>query len=449
MSLIAVCCIALGVLFFPLLRHTPFEFSLRRRSFVGLIIAVELLVLVLGGVIQFEVHGLDAIQTFNVSPESITRAGWLIVWAIAILLISLGVLGRLTPVRWHAPRRAKPPSSRNTNRLLLVFLALGLCMIALFIGAGMQHAYFAAIVLGEDLLSVRLSNSYASPLPTVVSSFYRFLYISLSILLGLAWWGLPTRNRIGLSLALLLLVSFHGAKAPLAWSLVAVALAAASVMPPKKGWKALLLVSATGLTGVVLLLTAFALQLGHESFDIERVWSATQSRAGIAQIQGAYEQVGVQLSHPDYILAAVPFANFIFDYPIYGRDLMMQTYGRRLANPDETGYANSLFVAEALAIGGYPLAIASPLIVAVNYIAILVLLFYAATRLWGLPTEHARVFAGLFVAMYVKFTGDFSGLFMFKWATILAIFCLAVFAVLDLVRNGGTILRQSRAGAIR
>jgi hypothetical protein len=160
-------------------------------------------------------------------------------------------------------------------------------------------------------------------------------------------------------------------------------------------------------------------------------------------MQGLYEQVGARLSDPGYIMAAIPFANQVFDYPSYNKDLMMVAYGRRLENPEDTGVMNSLFAGEALAIGGYPLAIASPVIVALNLCAALLAVFGIVRWCWRLRPANARHFTVFVVTYMMSFTGDFSGLFLLKWPIMLTIFSLAVWIGVELYRNG---LRSGRAG---
>src|SRR5690606_16838046 len=117
----------------------------------------------------------------------------------------------------------------------------------------------------------------------------------------------------------------------------------------------------------------------------------------------------LKLSKPDYIYHTIPFANYFFTYTPFNKDLMMHTWGYYL-DSDSVGVMNSLFIGEALAIGGYPLVFFSPLIVAINYCSIAFLLVFVLNKFYKISLLDSKKIGGLVIVSYSGFTGDIAGL---------------------------------------
>lgn len=416
-----------------MLRRSPLTLSIKHRSFAGVLIATELIGYVLVGVLIFEWVGLDATRTFFMTDASIQAASYLVLWSLFALVAALAVLSKLLPKEMRRAELTRGEVSFNAGLLCLSVIILLIGTTLVLHGLGVRHAFLGTLIFGQDLLEVRLLNRYSTSVPTVVMTFHRFLTVCASVIVGLAWKRMGGVNRVVALGVVVYCSSLFGAKGPILWALIGFYLAYLAQLrgysPLRIGGK-LVFAAVLAIVGVFIV---SKIQFPH--LDIMGFSRFLLIRLGTGQIHGVYEQVALELANERYILHAVPFANYLLDYPVFNKDLMMTTIGAH-RRAEEIGVMNSLFVGEAIAIGGYGFAIVSPFVVGLNYIALLGFMYLAARRLFGLRAFEAKTFTLLLVPIMVRFTGDLSGLLLFKWGVMFAFFLVPIWVIQCFLRLG-------------
>lgn len=427
--------VAIVYVFIRGLRGTVFELSIERQNFGGLLIGKEIFAYVVMGVILFELLGFKSFHTFFVTEESMHEATWYTLYAVFMFLASISflskkVFGKYLRVPLESDTCEQFPGK---EKLLLKISSFALIVVLLVMyGFGMQNAFLRSIIEGKNLMTVRLANTYGTELPSVVTSYYTFLIIFLSICTGICYSRLSGVAKAFYLLLILYAASFQGGKEPVVNAFVVVLLANLSqrkrVTMGKTVWLAL--------AGIPLLLVAFYFVslVQFPDLTVEGYLQFLASRLGVGQIQGVYEQFGLQWRRPDYILQAIPFSNFFVSSAHYNKDLMMATWGSGL-DLDSTGVMNSFFIGEALAIGGYGLVLLSPLIVAINYCTISVSLLAMLRRFVGIPLERGRKYVILLTPGLVRLTGDLDGVVLFKLNVMLVLFLATIAVVFQALRK--------------
>lgn len=416
------------------LRGTIFELSIERRNFGGLLIGKEIFAYVVLGVILFELLGFKSFHTFFVTEESLHEASFYTLYAVFMFILSVSFLskkifGRYLRISTESDVNEQLPGK---ELLLLKISAFALIAVLLVMYAfGMQNAFLRSIVAGQDLMVVRLSNTYGTELPSVVTSYYTFLTIFLSVCVGISYSRLSWLAKTFCLILILYASSFQGGKEPVINAFIIVLLANLSQRKRVTVGKTVWLV----LAGLPFLLVAFYFVslVQFPGLTVDGYVQFLASRLGIGQLQGVYEQFGLQWRNPSYILQAIPFSNFFDSSAHYNKDLMMATwgFGRDL---DSTGVMNSFFIGEALAIGGYGLVLLSPVIVAINYCTIASSLVFIFRKIAGLPLGRSKMFVTLLAPGLVRLTGDMDGVMLFKLNVMLVIFLLTVTMLLRMVR---------------
>lgn len=427
--------VAIIYVFIRGLRNTIFEISLKRQNFGGVLLGKEIFAYVVLGVILFEFLGYESFHTFYVTEESSREATLYTLYAVFMFIVCVSLLSKTLFRNYlRVSSHANSPGEFPGKELLLlkvsaILLILILAVMHVF---GMQNAFLGAITSGQDLMTIRLANTYGTELPSVVTSYYTFLTLFLSACVGINYQRLSGYSRFFYLLLILYAASFHGGKEPVVNAFVVVILGNLSqrkrVTIGKGVWIAFAVIP------LLLILLYFVSLVQFPGLTVGGYVQFLAARLGVGQIQGVYEQFGLQWRRPDYILQAIPFSNFFGQYAHYDKDLMMATWasGQDL---DSTGVMNSFFIGEALVIGGYTLVLLSPLIVAFNYCTIATSLLLMFQKLVGIPLDRARKFVLLLTPSLVRLTGDMDGVILFKLNVMFIIFFLTVTILYRAIRR--------------
>lgn len=115
-------------------------------------------------------------------------------------------------------------------------------------------------------------------------------------------------------------------------------------------------------------------------------------RTFLGQTSGYFQTLSNFTPDSKYLLSWVPFGGALSDHlPLFARDLMLMTEG----DTETSGNLNTLFLAEAYGVGGWPMLVASPFIVASSIMISLHLLRHWLTRQMG--SEFAKCGVYLFL----------------------------------------------------
>ena len=246
-------------------------------------------------------------------------------------------------------------------------MIVGTLVFAIFGVLGFRHAFIASWLGSERLLKVRLANTYEIGVPSqVIPVFFWIAYI-LSMLGGLYFRLQQRRDGILFGLYSLFLASAPGNKAPVIIATLLWIIAARIGIP-----KVIYSLKAVVSGGVGLVVVAGLIYWTFQRQYPDAVFSQfvlyVLSRLGVGQMNGTYSTFGLAMSGNlpigEYYWALIPGASFLNrEYVNYQKVLMMVTEGYGFT---EMGVVNSYFIAEAFAIGGYPLVWLSPIIVALS-----------------------------------------------------------------------------------
>ncbi len=427
---------ALFLLYIFIFRGTVFEVSPRRGRYGGLFVLRESFLLILLGALLLEVYGLDDFKMVYVTEYSVHETTFFVFFAVAMLFCSMSLFSK-TIFRSYLTWKASIPwvdEAQNDHSAYFV-RAVALVLVTLVgygLSRGMSHAFFEAIFSGESLIRVRLANRYESSVPSHVIAYLRYSFLLLAILSGLLGArGLHPLERyayLGLSIYAATLL---GDKAPLAQVLLLYFIG----MVIANRYSAAKVFLASGFFVLFLLsVIYFSITVQYPDMTSDEFMLYLSARLGVGQIQGVYEQFALQLRDWKYILIEVPFSGFFSEPPDFSKDLMLATLGY-YSHANDVGVMNSFFIGEALAIGGYPLAVISPVLIGLNFCLICAVVVVVIVRFFRVSPELAKTIAPLFTSGILMFTGDLNGLLMLKKLFVVLIYFALVYCVFEFLRS--------------
>lgn len=428
MRLLLILLAFLGVLllFAVALKNTVFEFSIVRKRFAGILFARELLFAVLFGAILFEVTDTQFL-TFYTTDQSIEETTPIVFFAVAFLLFCIGIFSRTIfkkylqfNLRDEVGNDRSPANSTTILDTTALFL---FAMLGLSLAMGANHAFIANLSGGIDLLQARMENVYENNGPAFLMGYARIGTTLLAVLLGFFGQAISRRRQVSYFLLLTFAATFPGDKAPLINAIFLFYISRLTVAN-YSARKIIVAAAITGLISVAIIYLLTKIQFPEKDFD--NIIEYLIGRLGVGQIFGVYEQFALRLQDYSYITNEISFSG-IFGYNnSYAKDLMMLTgaYGMR---PEDIGVMNSLFIGEAMAIGGMPLVYISPVIVAFNFTLLAHMTIGILARNFNISIWYSKRIGAIFVAAIAVFTGDFGGLLFFKKLIALAIFWVGLY----------------------
>lgn len=383
-------------------RGTVLDLSFARKNLWPLL-WYEQLALVLVPLFVVSALGIDGLDVFFVAQPGLELNVALVV-LLSLLSYVGGLIVFLRFIRFKTVCRESIYVIEKLDRFALAALLLSLALVVLFSFLSFRHAFLEALFRGTPLLEVRLANVYGSRVPSQLLSLLLLLSYVLSIAAGYVMQWKKGRGLIYWGFALFFAAA-PGNKAPIVVSVVLFVLSYATSLSGKISF--LRISSTIFLLPVGGLLLYFAVSLQMPGLTPVEFGRYLLNRLGAGQMAGVYETYALaeQGSIPEgaYYWHAIPFARFFVDYVDYQKMLMMVTEGYAY---EEMGVKNTLFIAEAYAIGGLPLAVASPLIVAFSTAIGLALLFKVLK--WFFSSEVAVLFTVPLYLLTHNITGGFS-----------------------------------------
>ncbi|ENM3832195.1 hypothetical protein LH205_002555 [Vibrio cholerae] len=432
--IIAACCI-FGFFYFSMFKGTIFSFSFENKTFGGFLLAREIFLFIILGSVLFNLMGPDATNIyFFITNESIKATEIFIFYSLFVFVFVVGFISKTFLKNFFMINKLHggEGDSKGSQVLLDSVLFTLLFLFCVFYLFGMRHAFISSIVFGGELMEYRLHNSNGTGMPTVLMSFYDFLVKLFAISIGVS--SIYFRKfTIFIYLAFLIVFSsFMGGKAPVVSTLILVSFGYLSVSKLSMFRAFIYFVFSSFILSVALY---FVVKMQMPHLDLFGFIRFLFLRLGTGQIQGVYEQFALVIQDINYIWHSVPFANFIMDYPIFNKDLMMATYGASLKDEAATGVMNSYFIGEALAIGGIGLVIFSPFIVGFNYLLVYVMCFIIFDKFFYIQRARARLYVQLLVPSYVVMTGDIAGYLFFKHMVMIFFFMVGLWCMRVTVKS--------------
>jgi len=356
-----------------LMRGTTLDISDLRRNPFALLWYLQLILVSLPVVIV-TAKGIKAIKVLYVSiPGSEIEIGVITLLTLFLYVVSLAVFLRVFRLRLP-PQEDNRLSPSYLRRLLMWMTLAGIAIIILFSMLGYHHALLSSLLNRRSLLAIRLANKYHSSVPSQLAPIVLLVGWTISILSGYMYRIRQRAVGIFYIIVGLILVTMPGDKAPILLALILWYLAA-GIGIPKRAYSPKILLIIVALISVLGYSMFFMLARQQPDLDLASFLSYLLNRIGVGQMAGVYETFGLASSGSfpggDYYLHAIPGAKAFYSYIDYQKMLMMVTEGYGYS---EMGVKNTYFIAEAYAMGGYPLVWLSPVVVA----------FSSAMGLWVL-----------------------------------------------------------------
>jgi len=348
---------------------------------------------------------------YKAQPGTESLVALITITTLIEYIVALAFSLKLFKLRFRRDIVGKPLSEKRLHEVAFALTLFGLLILMLFYLLGYKHAFLSAFLEKRYLIRVRLANKYASHVPSQIAA---ILPLVGYILCALA--GYIGRKKLLESFGYLafgiLFLSAPGDKAPPIWGIIIWVLAQGALLPKRMlsvrsviGLGLILMVSVGGLY------LAVSIQMPGMTRDMFLRYLLV--RLGLGQMAGVYETIGLiqtnSLPEGNFYLHMIPGVRFITHYIDYQKALMMITEGYGYT---EMGVKNTLFIAEAWAIGGLWFALFSPIIVGLSTAIGLLVLIPITRRIVG--RKLAPSF-GLF--LYLKthnITGGFSSFPLFK-----------------------------------
>lgn len=423
-------------LYYFLLRGTVFQVSIRRNFYGGVLMIREVFLLILLGVVVFELYGVYPFKTVYVTEFSLRDTGPIVFFCVGLLLASVSLFSKTvfrTYLTISFPGQADSTISGVEGRQLIRATSLILLLvIGLGHYSGMNHAFISALTSGDTLIFVRLANKYESSAPPHVVTYMRYAFLLQAILLGV--YGSASLNRVEKFFHALLVVyaaSLPGDKAPVLQVLLFFVIGHVYSHQYAPNRVAIIF----GFSAVIMAGLIYGLALvQYPDMTADDFMIFLADRLGIGQIQGVYEQFALQIQDWRYVFTEIPLSGIFGDGKGFSKDLMMATFGY-YAHENDIGVMNSFFIGEALAIGGWFLVFVSPLIVAFNFCFISSIIVWIFVIKFDLGVRNAKLIAPLFASSILMFTGDFNGLLFGKKVFVVIAFMFALYFVQQLLNS--------------
>jgi hypothetical protein len=433
-------CILFLAAFLWLHKDTVFGISFKRQNFGGTLILFEVVVFILPAVVIISTVDVSSYaQARNTHLPEAKVVSAIIFYALFMFLLTTKFCSMVFKRSFAAGSGYKDglirkdhigTDDRRIIRFLFALILSGLIVLGVgMVVWGIKHAVLMAILNHGDLLTYRLANNYATSVPGPVLSYFNFVAYAIAVVAGSDSLDENVILRWAAVFSSLFFATFMGGKALPLRCIILLCLSYVSFHRFQFTLRRILIVLLAGILLVVVAYWMFSLQYKDVSFDWLKKYLFL--RLGIGQMLGTYEQFALELRNMEYIWHSIPFASFFVDYPIHAKDLMV--ISENVADPTRTGVKNSFFISEALAMGGYPLVLISPVIFGMSY-AMGFLLFDKIMRVFGV-SQFKKILFLIYVSLF-PLTGDFSSFVFFKGLLLLLImmmFCWAVYLVLKMI----------------
>jgi len=395
--------------------------------------------------------GINNIPLFYMAQPGIELpVTFLVLLVLFSYITALGIFSRIFKLSYHRIHFEKPDIvlKRKIIQICIFLTLLGFALLILFHFLGYKHAFATSLFQNVSVLKIRLLNKYHSRVPSQLASMLPIVGYLLIV-----FSGYLKKNSLKYSLFFLFIAEFflsaQGDKAPIimgffVWILTANKLSFLGIFSPKK-----FLVFSFYFIGVIFLLY-YIVYFQIPDLTLDKFFSYLFFRLGVGQMAGLYETYSLFIMrYPlegEFYWHAIPFSKLFVNYIDYQKFLMMITEGYEYS---EMGVKNTLFIAEAYAIGGVPLALISPIILGFTYAAGLTLMIRLSRLGFG------KNFRQVIVPVYIitnSIAGGFSGFFLFKGAILMALQLSVIFVLFylfSLLNSKSFVIRIRRSVSVK
>lgn len=420
--------ILLAVLMVPFafwaMKNTPFELSFQKSNYSGFFLFMELFLTVIPAVLIIEGYGVHYFRILKYNTgSSQTLTSYIVIYSVALFFITIKFASGFVKVSTDNNEIDDHKYFGWTRFVTWVFLVSGLVIVFIlqFI-FNVQHGFFEVLSGSVDSIkTIRLESRYSSNAPTVLFSFLKFIYLFIAVLVTTTCFDKKKIQRFLIIFGGVYLATLLGSKGPLLNYFILLSISYIGFHSHGISLKVVLRFLIFIPMSVFLLLIVLSLQYGDSTIDESLDYLFV--RIGVGQMIGSYEQFDLGLNNPQYMLQSLPFSAMFKNWPNYNKDIMV--ISQNVADPTTTGVANSLFIAEAHAIGGIIFALFSPVLVALSYL-LSFKIFHTVATMTILRISISPRLSALVFTSFTSLTGGFTGWPAFKIAFMLVIFVFAI-----------------------
>lgn len=428
LGLIPVCFIILLILLFYLkfMSGSVFGVSLQKRQYSGFFFFYNFIVFIIPSSILLNIYPIETFWVaFKVDQGKVFFTTIVVLLSYFLMLLVLFFVYRLQPkyFRYESPElNCKDMGTYRRFVIYSVFASIVLIVLVWLI-LGVGHAFFISFTLDQSISQARMALT-----ENIVTKFLKYYFIIVTPLLvtliaSPAFKGKPL-SRVLLMFGALILGAWGGSKGPLLVLFLVYLVTWATFSNYKVSWRSLF---GGGLLLLVLIFLVYLVvlfQYPHLN-NVSGFFGYFYQRVFIAQMIGVYEQFSLGIANSLYILHGIPFASFLFDYPVFHKDLMMITEDR--VDASAIGIKNTYFIAEAHAMGGWFFILPAVVIYSINFSFSYFLMLFALNKLLVNNPPFNKVIVAVFLFSYLGVTGGFSDLMLFKIMIMLFILLAPVF----------------------
>lgn len=400
-----------------IIKGSILDFSFFKGNYIGVGLIVEMFFFIFPGVFLISVFGVGnfwALFTITEAEAPIASAFFLIGLFFLFLLffIFMRAFFKSTLMKsdlvLSEDKKARIFSFSLTTLFCLVFFN-----IVVYVKYGYTHALLSSIFGGESLSILRYDNVDSS-----MPSFFVYFFIINSYILASLVPFLSRNKSLLLFFFALYFSSISGQKMPLVNVILIVLFCYMTVREQRVSLSLLLKFILAPL--VIIFALYYIVKLQYPYYNLDLFVDYLLNRVGVGFVAGMYEQFHLRLHSFDYFWHSVPFANIFIDTSNFHKDLMMISESR--IHDNNIGIKNTLFFAEAYAVGGYTLLLLSPFIYAFNYLLSIVLLIKFFKTFAIRSHDVAQISIGFVFMFFVNLTGGFSDIFLFKTPILIFLF---------------------------
>lgn len=391
-------------------KNTIFELNPKNGS-IWVVLLYQMYILICLPVCLLNIYGAEYFSNvlIFVRDKNVFWISLVSLYALFSFTITILIFSRFIDIPFDMASRRKSIENIKLKKFVdaTIFCALVIFIFSYFY-LGYRHAFIEAILTGKNVLNIRLDNVYQSKLPTQISYLIYLSYVISAIFSGILLSGKKYLKFTLYIIISLFLASIGGQKAPVFTVITLCMLSYISIASFNLSIKRMIFSIFVYFPFLYIFLFAIV-SLQIDNLDFLTFNSYLIGRLGIGQMAGTFETLSIPRIEGNFYLHIIPFSRIFSDYIPYDKALMMYTEGYRF---DEMGVKNSFFISEAYGIGGWALLMASPFIVATNFILGIKFFFLFLKKIFD--ESVAIVFAFPIFILTANLTSGFSSFPLFK-----------------------------------
>lgn len=394
-----------------ILKGTIFGLSFKNQSYHGFFILYPIILSIVPSVLLLNTFPItDFWVAFKVKQDSVFYISIIIIISYIFFLLILYFVSRIYPRYFFISTDYDSPCKKKYILVVRFVISFSLIIILLlwFI-FGQGHSFSLAIMDNVSVSTFRMTIS-EHPLTKFAKYFFIIIGPLIIAIIASPVYVNNKKERVLSVILLLYIASWGGGKEPILILFIVGFIVYCTTNKVKVSIKAIFLSVLFIL--FILFITYHIVLLQYENLNINEFLDYFSQRVFVAQMIGVYEEFNIHLFNTDYIFHGLPFASFFVDYPIFHKDLMMVSEDRYDATT--IGIKNTYFIAEAYGMGGWPLLLISPFIFGVNLAISYIIVLYIFNKLFPYSDGINKLIVSVFLFSYMKVTGGFSDLMLFK-----------------------------------